>query len=38
MIEDEGFRKVHEPEEDPQGLTSEEGMTRYAEEFPMIAK
>ena len=38
MTENERFRDVHEPEEDRQGLISEEGITRYTEEFPMIAK
>ncbi len=38
MNEDEHFRDVHEPEEYPQGLTSEEGTTRHVEEFSMIAK
>lgn len=38
MNEDERFGDVNEPEEDRQELTSEEGTTRYNEEFPLIAK
>jgi putative N6-adenine-specific DNA methylase len=38
MNEDERFGDVNEPEEDRQELTSEEGTTRYDEEFPLIAK
>lgn len=38
MNEDERFRDVNEPAENRQGLTSEEGIIRHPEEFPLIAK